>query len=265
MPSATATISTEADLLSSLTPLQSTLAEHPLYASIHSLEALRLFQQSHVYAVWDFMSLLKCLQRTLTSVEVPWTPSSDPSCRRLINEIVLGEESDEYQGQPLSHFELYLHAMQSAGADTLPLQTFLNAITAGTPLQQALSPIPAEAADFVQTTFEIIATSQPHRIAAAFTFGREDLIPEIFPQFVRNLDAQLPGRIAPFRFYLERHIELDGDDHGPKAMKMMRHLCPTPQHWAEAAETAALALESRISLWDGILTRIQSGEAEIQP
>ncbi len=249
-------IATEADLLASLTPLQHQLGDHPLYRSIHSLDALHLFMQSHVYAVWDFMSLLKSLQRTLTCVELPWLPSADPVSRRLINEIVLGEETDEYEGQPLSHYELYLHAMQSCGADITPMQALLAALSSGSSLEETLTAIPSEAADFVRTTFGIIATGEPHRIAAAFTFGREDLIPEMFTQFVRNLDTQLPGRIAPFRFYLERHIELDGDEHGPKALQMMRHLCPTPRHWTEAAETAAQALEARITLWNGILHRI---------
>lgn len=255
MPTASA-IATEADLLASLTPLQQKLGEHPLYRSIHSLDALHLFMQSHVYAVWDFMSLLKSLQRTLTCVELPWVPSADPVSRRLINEIVLGEETDEYEGQPLSHYELYLYAMQSCGADTAPMQSLLAALSSGVSLEETLTAIPSEAAAFVRTTFGIISTGEPHRIAAAFTFGREDLIPEMFTQFVRNLDSQLPGRIAPFRFYLERHIELDGDEHGPKALQMMRHLCPTPQHWTEAAETAAQALQARIALWDGILNRI---------
>jgi len=256
MPTASVTITNEVDLLNSLEPFQQSLAEHPLYRSIHSLDALHLFMQSHVYAVWDFMSLLKALQRALTCVTLPWVPSTDPVSRRLINEIVLGEETDEYQGQPLSHYELYLHAMQSCGADIIPMQALLASLASGAPLDESLNAIPAEAAAFVRTTFEIITTGQPHRIAAAFTFGREDLIPDMFTQFVRNLDDELPGQIAPFRFYLERHIELDGDEHGPKALAMMRHLCPTTNHWAEAAETAAQALQARISLWNGILNRI---------
>jgi hypothetical protein len=256
MPTAATSIASEAELISSLTPMQEKLGEHPLYRSITSLDALQLFMQSHVYAVWDFMSLLKALQRELTCVTLPWVPSADPVSRRLINEIVLGEETDEYEGQPLSHYELYLHAMQSCGADIAPMQALLAALAGGTSLDETLNAIPSEAAAFVRTTFEIIATGEPHRIAAAFTFGREDLIPDMFTQFVRNLDSELPGQIAPFRFYLERHIELDGDEHGPKALAMVNHLCTTPEHWTEAAETAAHALQARISLWDGILTRI---------
>ena len=95
--------------------LYTRLAAHPLYRSFHSVEDLRLFMESHVYAVWDFMSLLKTLHRGLTCVDTPWLPTSDASSRRLINEIVIGEESDEDEGQPLSHFELYLMVMQAAG------------------------------------------------------------------------------------------------------------------------------------------------------
>jgi hypothetical protein len=246
----------EEALLQAIAPLQSQLASHPLYNSIRSLPALKLFMQSHVYAVWDFMSLLKSLQRMLTCVEVPWRPTNDARTRRLINEIVLGEESDEYEGEALSHFELYLRAMESCGADTVPVQGLLAALSSGTSLHNALALVPSEAGAFVQSTFDFISTGAPHRIAAAFTFGREDLIPDMFSEFVRSLDEQLPGRVAPFRYYLERHIEMDGDEHGPMAMQMMRQLCPTSQHWREAAETACSALEARLALWDGITARV---------
>jgi len=223
--------------------------------------------QSHVYAVWDFMSLLKSLQRALTCVTVPWLPTADPASRRLINEIVLGEESDLYEGQPLSHFELYLRAMQSCGAETGPVLALTRILTdtlaIGGSLEEALAAAlaaaPAEAAAFVRATFAVLATGETHRIAAAFTFGREDLIPAMFSAFVRGLDAELPGRIAPFRYYLERHIEVDGEDHGPMAMQMIRQVCRSEKEWAEATETACAALEARLALWDGIHARIPAG------
>ncbi len=247
---------TEQSLLQTIAPLQTRLATHPLYASIRSLPDLQLFMQSHVYAVWDFMSLLKSLQRTLTCVDTPWQPTADPRSRRLINEIVLGEESDTYEGEALSHFELYLRAMQSCGAATGPAHALLATLSSGGTLEQALAPAPAEAAAFVRSTFAILATNEPHRIAAAFTFGREDLIPEMFSGFVRELDAQLPGRVALFRYYLERHIEMDGDEHGPMAMQMMRQLCRTSAQWQAAADSACFALEARLALWDGVHARI---------
>ncbi len=246
------TAMSEQDLLQAIEPLQARLAEHPLYSSIHSLEALRIFMRSHVFAVWDFMSLLKSLQRSLTCVEVPWLPAKDPGAARLINEIVLGEESDTYQGRPLSHFELYLLAMESCGADLAPVRALLRVLAGDGSLDAALAAAPAEAAAFVRSTFAVLETGATHRIAAAFTFGREDLIPDMFAGFVRRLDAQLPDRIAPFRYYLERHIEVDGDQHGPMALAMVRGLCRSEQQWAEALDAARSALQARLAFWDGI-------------
>ena len=250
----------EALLLEAIAPLQLRLSLHPLYRSIDSLGRLRTFMEAHVYAVWDFMSLLKSLQRTLTCVEVPWRPTVDARSRRLINEIVLGEESDVYQGEPLSHFELYLRAMERCGAETAPVRSLVASLERGQTLDAALKEAPAEAAAFVRSTFASLATEIPHRIAAAFTFGREDLIPHMFSAFVRALDEEMPGAIAPFRYYLERHIELDGDDHGPMALEMMRQLCTGPEQWEQARESAVAALEARLAFWDGIHARLLAGE-----
>jgi hypothetical protein len=95
------------------------LLAHPVYTKINNLEGLQQFTQYHVFAVWDFMSLLKSLQIGLTSVQLPWVPVGSANTRYLINEIVLGEESDvDEHDQRISHFELYLKAMQQMGAPT---------------------------------------------------------------------------------------------------------------------------------------------------
>ncbi|MCL8001104.1 DUF3050 domain-containing protein, partial [Brucella sp. 21LCYQ03] len=95
------------------------LLRHPLYERISTVEDLQAFTEGHVYAVWDFMSLLKALQVQLTCTSVPWFASSMPNTRYLINEIVLAEESDLYiDGRRLSHFEMYLDAMSVMGANT---------------------------------------------------------------------------------------------------------------------------------------------------
>ena len=128
-----------------IAPLRARLAEHPLYASLRTLEELRAFMESHVFAVWDFMSLLKSLQRGLTGIDVPWLPSAHPEARRLVNEIVLGEESDVYKGRPVSHFELYLEAMRQAGANTEPIDRLGRTLRTGKPLSLVIADIPAPA------------------------------------------------------------------------------------------------------------------------
>jgi hypothetical protein len=238
--------------------LRDRLARHPLYAAIRTIAHLRTFMESHVFAVWDFMSLLKSLQRALTSIEVPWVPTLHPSSRRFINEIVLGEESDVYEGHSLSHFEIYLDAMRRIGANTAAIQCTVEAARncrGGdlTLLEEALQIAPASARQFVQTTFRMIGEGSVSAQAAAFTFGREDAIPSIFRSLLRDLNVEMGGDLSQFIWYLERHIEVDGNDHSPLSLGMVSDLCGSnPRLWSEAAEAAEGALLARLALWDGI-------------
>ncbi|MGW2043948.1 DUF3050 domain-containing protein [Streptomyces sp. NPDC001858] len=225
---------------------------HPIYQRIESREDMAVFLTHHVFAVWDFMSLLKSLQRDLTCVDVPWVPRGSAVSRRLINDIVLVEESDELGGGFISHFELYRAGMDEAGADTTRIDTFLALIGEGHDLSSALrvAQVPAAAAEFVRTTFEIIADRPLHARAAAFAFSREDLIPDMFDQVIKKEGTD---RFPLFCDYLARHIEVDGEEHTPMAMQMVADLCGEDEtRWREAVETATLALEARTRLWDGI-------------
>ncbi len=242
-------------------PLIERLGEHPLFDSIRTLEDVRCFMEHHVYAVWDFMCLLKALQTAVTCTTVPWLPVGDARTRRLINEICLDEESDELEdGQCFSHLELYLEAMSEAGARTSTVMGFLDALRDGSSVEKALElpGIPPAARDFVQHTMEVIASKVTHRIAAAFTVGREQAIPVMFTSMVNAVARGQPS-LSTFRFYLQRHIELDGDKHGPLGMRMLAQLCgESRQAWQEATATAVAALQARVRLWDGVLTAIQA-------
>jgi hypothetical protein len=244
-----------------LRPLYDRLAHHPLYRNFAAIEDLHLFMEAHVFAVWDFMSLLKTLQRALTGIDIPWLPSRFPESRRLVNEIVLGEESDIYGTQAISHFELYLRAMREAGASTDAIDSLIAQLRKGTDLSAALAlcGAPEHARRFVQTTFQIIEQGELHAVAAAFTFGREDLIPEMFRGFLRDLDdASLERSVKTLRWYLDRHIEVDGEDHGPMALRMIAELCgEDARRWSEASQAAETALRARIALWDGIAASLE--------
>ena len=236
------------------------LVTHPLYASIGDLEALKLFTEQHVFAVWDFMSLLKALQQQLTCVRVPWVPTGNAATRYLINEIVTGEESDiDEMGRRTSHFELYLRAMEQAGASLEGIGSLLTSLRAGSSVEQALADaaVPAATAAFVRHTFQVIADGRPHILAAVFTFGREDLIPAIFIEMVKELSARFPGKSDILLYYLERHIEVDGDHHSQLAYRMTAELCGDDDlKWREAADAAEAALSARLALWDGILGKL---------
>src|SRR5271168_4628355 len=145
-------------LAEQLRPLHDRLAGHPLYGSFGTVEDLHVFMEAHVFAVWDFMSLLKTLQRGLTCVDVPWLPSRFVESRRLVNEIVLGEESDLYGLEAVSHFELYLRAMRECGASTTAIEGFLDGLHDGLGWERALtiSGAPLAAERFVRATFAVI-------------------------------------------------------------------------------------------------------------
>ena len=252
-------------LQAQLQPARQRMVDHAVYRRLEMLADLRVFMEHHVYAVWDFMSLLKALQRELTCVELPWVPKGNPATRRLINDIVLEEETDlDPEGQPTSHFELYLRAMREAGADTAPAERLLAALAEGASVPAALvaAQAPVSVQEFVRHTFSVIASGQPHAVAAAFTFGREDVIPDMFRSLIADLGQRFPGQLDTFIYYLNRHIELDEDHHAPLAHQMVRDLCGTdPARWREATEVAQQGMAARIGLWDGIAADLAAKKA----
>ncbi len=230
---------------------------HPIYESILTTDDVATFMETHVFAVWDFMSLLKKLQQQLTGIEVPWTPTGPTVSRRLINEIVLVEESDEFGGGYTSHFELYLSAMAAIGADTAPLESLLAGLERGEPAVPALAAAgaPAAAVAFSRVTFDIIENAPLHCQAACFAFGREDLIPEMFDQVVGM--ARKDPRLELFVDYLTRHIQVDDEEHTPMAMHMLVELCGDDDaRWRECADSLTTALRARLALWEGISGRL---------
>ena len=237
-------------------PLRHTLQEHPLYQSLNSLKDVAIFMELHVYAVWDFMSLLKSLQQQLTCVSLPWVAPKNPTLSRFINEIVMGEESDiDLNGTPISHYQMYLDAMKEVGASTDGVNNFINLLKNDMPVIEAIRKVPLQPAvkDFLNFTFETIATGKPHLVAAAFTFGREDLIPDMFIEIVGKAAKKNATNYPRFMYYLNRHIEIDGDEHGPLSLKMVSELCGEDAlKWQEATEVSQKALAVRIALWDAI-------------
>ena len=247
---------------------KSALLQHSLYEKVEAIEDLHCFLESHVYAVWDFMSLLKALQSKLTCTTTPWIASKNPETRYLINEIVLAEESDlTLDGKRQSHFEMYLDAMTSCGANTEQINHFIENVVATQNIFVSIkqSDLHPNIKAFLDFTFRVIEEGKPHEIAAAFTFGREDLIPAMFTEILRNFEANFPETdLSKLIYYFERHIELDADEHGPMAMKMITELCENSEtKWKEVEEISKLALEKRIGLWDAIEEKIVKSETEL--
>ncbi len=238
---------------------------HPLYAELASPEAIRVFMRSHAFAVWDFQSLLKALQRELTCVTVPWLPTHDPESRRLVNQLVLEEESDAVPGGGhLSHFELYLRAMTECGADTGPVMALVDGLRGGASLEVALarSGAPEAVTAFVTATLAVAASQKPHVIAATFAHGREGIIPDMFRHVVAQLWEREPTQWGTFRYYLERHITHDADEHGPMTEALVGRLCGDDElRWLEAESAVNDALAARLALWDAVLDEVRRARA----
>ena len=248
------------NIIKAIEPVREKLLKHPVYELIRTKSDIQSFTEIHVYAVWDFMSLLKSLQSRLTCIQIPWRPNKAPEIARFINEIVLGEETDvDREGKVRSHFELYLEAMESLEADTTGIlnlvesQKTVEDVRAYLGSTQELS---SGVKRFLDFSFGLIEEGAEHKIAAAFTFGREDLIPDIFTNILAEISKK-DKSVEPLLYYLERHIELDGDEHGPLSLRMMDLLCgDDPTKWQEAEEVAIFSLKMRLVLWDEIYSKL---------
>jgi hypothetical protein len=250
-----------------LATLRAGLLDHPVYAEVTSVADLRRFMEDHVFAVWDFMSLLKRLQQDLTCTKVPWFPADNAKAGRLINDIVIGEETDvDPDGSYVSHLDLYLRAMADVGASTRLFDRFRSLARVGTSVQTAMvrTGVPPHVQAFVAHTMTLAQSGSTEEVLAAFFYGREDIIPEMFSR----LKKALPGAsndndpLRHFTYYIDRHIELDGDSHGPMGRELLEGLvADSPQRDERALRAACNSIKARIELWNGTLSTLREMRA----
>ena len=249
-----------------LATLRAELLEHPVYVEVASVADLRRFMEDHVFAVWDFMSLVKRLQRDLTCTTVPWFPADNARAARLINDIVIGEETDvDPDGSYVSHLDLYLRAMADVGASTRQFETFRSLAQVGTSVEAAMvqAGVPPHVQAFVAHTMALAQSGSTEEVLAAFFYGREDIIPEMFRRLQKTLSARHDNdRLRNFIYYIERHIDLDGDSHGPMGRELLEGMIgDSPQRHERALRAACNSIEARIGLWNGTLGTLQQMRA----
>jgi len=250
-----------------LNTLRAQLLEHPVYTEVASVADLRRFMEDHVFAVWDFMSLLKRLQQDLTCTKVPWFPVDNARAARLINDIVIGEETDvDPDGSYVSHLDLYLRAMVDVGASTRQFDTFRSLARVGTSVEAAMvrSGVLPHVQAFVAHTMRLAQSGSTEEVLAAFFYGREDIIPEMFSRLQKTLaDARRDNKsLRHFIYYIERHIELDGDSHGPMGRELLEGLvADSPERHQRALHAACNSISARIELWNGTLSTLREMRA----
>jgi Protein of unknown function (DUF3050) len=216
--------------------------------------------EQHVFAVWDFMCLLKELYRSVVSIFPPWFPPKDALSAHLICSILAEEEGDltEDGKSYLSHYEIYITAMEKIGANTDPIKKLLTLLKGRHNIQDALSHIPIRSTtkDFVLTTFSFFEL-QAHQLASAFVYGREGITAAIFMPLLEQLEERSSSfnqdQLSTLIYYFKRHIELDDGEHYPKGIKMLSNLIGDDRNKLdEVEEVAVRAITSRINFLTGI-------------
>lgn len=246
------------NLLRRLEPVRRNLSTHRLYGFLDRRENVAAFMEHHVYAVWDCMALLKAMQRHLTCIDVNWHPSGSAAIRRLVNEIVLEEESDEVDGVATSQFELYRRAMRRAGAASDKIDCFIAEIEEGNPIEIATARcgVPAGAVALMRTTQGAIATCEPHIIVAAFALGWEDIVGSLFDPILARIPAS--EELEMFGYFLRRRIERNRRGRGAMAIAMLSQLCDgSATRWREAGLAGAEALAARLAFWNAIASALE--------
>ena len=254
-------------VIQKISPYKEQLFKHSIYANINSIPTLQIFMQNHVFAVWDFMALLKFIQNKVTCTQIPWIPASNPTVSRFFNEIVLSEESDEIsKGVYLSHFELYLKVMEEIGSDTSTIRNFIEDLKIGDSWQKSLKNVEKNflvskiTLNFVKTTLDLVESKPLHIIMAFFLYGREDPIPEMFQRIISTLQEKKIN-CSYFEKYLSRHISIDEQDHSPMAKNALLEVCGNnEQIWKDVGDYGVLAIQARIQLWDGIMEKINESK-----
>ena len=242
-----------------ISSIRKRMIEHPLFTAIRDIRSLRIFMEAHVFAVWDFMSLVKRLQRDLTCIDVPWLPPRDRHGAQLINQIVLGEETDiGPNGEPVSHLELYLGAMREVGANTASFEVFQAALINGVTLAGAFdcAAVAPFVREFTGHTLQIASRAPVLAVMASFFYGREDVIPRMFSNLLEGWRIGA-GQAPLLVYYLKRHIEVDSDQHGPAAKAILTAAtAEDPQLGLAVLSAARQSIEARIKLWDGVLASL---------
>ncbi len=242
------------DIINQIKPINESLENHSLYRKINSRAELAFFMERHVFAVLDFMSLLNSLKRNFLPLDNFWTPRENDDVARFLNAITLAEESDEnIDGTYISHFGLYLEAMEEVGANPYLVSKFIrDAKEVGISPALRLLKVPASSSHFILNTFELIEENKIHKIAASFCFGREKSIPIMFQSILDKIGIE-ESEAPKFHYYIKRHIEIDGDEHGPMSENLLSKICKDDaQRWTEAMETAIAALKAREDFWSEI-------------
>ena len=249
------------ELQKQIKPLRDQLREHPLYISIREKEDLQIFMEGHVFAVWDFASLINGLRSRLTHLG-DHSGLDNQSLLALLEAII--NRGSEGADKPFGLFSDYREAMQRAGAGTFEIDDLVNRVRTGTPPERAIldSKLPGYVVQFLDHTFSILRESNPVVMAATFAFGRGGLIPDIFSRLIDKRIGEGDDSLSGLQAYFDGYIEVGSTENAPLIARLITHLCGDDLNaWSECLRAADDALRARIALWNGIHERMLSRQA----
>jgi hypothetical protein len=171
----------------------------------------------------------------------------------FINEIVLSEESDYIDGIGyVSHFEIYLEAMKEIDADSSKILELIDCVDRKGSVYEGINNLDIldEVKDFIKFDLDTALSGDLPKIVGSFTLGREKVIPNMFEHIVQSVaDASATNK---FTTYLNRHIDIDGDRHGPLSSKLLDKLCCSDKNLEVAYQAGIDSLNLRLKVWDKI-------------
>jgi len=239
--------------------LKQSLTSHKLFSNELNLSQMSKFMESHIFSVWGFMSLLKSLQSGITVTGAPWIPNENSrnGLTNFINEIVLCEESDDIGNIGyMSHFEFYLLAMNKMKASTSQINLLIERLKSEKYNEKLIDELDiySEVKDFVKFDLDIALSGNLSKIVGGFALGREKVIPNIFSYIIPCIDHN--DSTKKLLTYLKRHVDVDGDRHGPLSIKLLDTICQSDESYLMAYNSGITSLKLRLKVWDRIANEL---------
>ena len=239
--------------------LKQLLVSHKLFSGPLNADQVRQFMESHIFSVWGFMSLLKGLQSGITVNDIPWMPNQNTKngLTNFINEIVLCEESDDIDDIGyISHFEIYLLAMDKMNANASQINLLTERLKSEEYDKKFIDELSIydEVKDFIKFDLDIALSGNLPKIVGSFTLGREKVIPNMFSYIVKCIEYK--NSTKNLLTYLKRHINIDGDRHGPLSIKLLDTICNTDEAYKLAYNSGITSLQLRLKVWDRIASEL---------
>ena len=239
--------------------LRQLLASHKLFSNTLNVDQIRHFMESHIFSVWGFMSLLKALQSGITVNNIPWMPNQNTKngLTNFINEIVLCEESDDIDNIGyISHFEIYLLAMDKINADPSQINFLTKKLKSEKYNKKLIEELNIydEVKEFIKFDLDVALSKNLPKIVGSFTLGREKVIPNMFSYIITCIEYS--NSTKNLLTYLKRHVNIDGDRHGPLSIKLLDTICDTDEDYAIAYNSGITSLKLRLKVWDRIASEL---------